>query len=409
MVEERDIVIAGAGMVGMSLALLLRAQLPETIGVTLLEGNQLSIPGDSQDTYPAFDSRTTALSYSSRRIFENIGIWKLFENNASLINSIHVSSKGRFGSALLTSTDYGWPALGYVAENLALGSALLKSISERSEIELLGSAKVLNVKSVGASGVSMKINQEGLEKKFKTKLLIVADGAKSKLRESFANDSMIKDYRQDAIVANVGFQQGHMDCAFERFTDSGPLAVLPLLGTPSQPNRCSVVWSTSPERAENLENISPGKFKTLLQREFGYRLGRISDIGERSRFPLSLIKANEQVRQGIAIMGNAAHALHPVAGQGFNLALRDADELARILSNAVSRDEALGDLRVLESYRLARFSDQEIIVTASDILPKLFTYRNRFLGLARSIALASLDILPPIKNRFVQHAAGMSF
>ena len=108
-------------------------------------------------------------------------------------------------------------------------------------------------------------------------------------------------------------------------------------------------------------------------------------------------------------MGNAAHALHPVAGQGFNLALRDADELARILSNAVSREEPLGDLRVLESYRLARFSDQEIIVTASDILPKLFTYRNRFLGLARSIALASLDILPPIKNRLVQHAAGMSF
>ena len=121
--EERDIVIAGAGMVGMSLALLLRAQLPETIGVTLLEGNQLSIPGDFQDNYPAFDSRTTALSYSSRRIFENIGIWKLFENNASLINSIHVSSKGRFGSALLTSTDYGWPALGYVAENLAFPSS----------------------------------------------------------------------------------------------------------------------------------------------------------------------------------------------------------------------------------------------------------------------------------------------
>ncbi|MDG1988296.1 MAG: FAD-dependent monooxygenase [Halieaceae bacterium] len=409
MVEERDIVIIVAGMVGMSLALLLRAQLSETIGVTLLEGNDLSIPADFQDTYPAFDSRTTALSYSSRRIFENIGIWELFENNTSLINSIHVSSKGRFGSALLTSNDYDLPALGYVAENLALGSVLLRSISDSSEIELLGSAKVLNVKSIGKAGVSLKINQEGLVKKFKTKLLIVADGAKSKIRESFAIDSTIKDYRQDAIVTNVEFERPHMDCAFERFTESGPLAVLPLLGTPSQPNRCSVVWSTNPERAKKLENISLGKFKILLQKEFGYRLGRISDSGERSRFPLSLIKANEQVRQGIVIMGNAAHALHPVAGQGFNLALRDAHELARILSNAVSQDESLGDLKVLESYRLARLRDQEIIVTASDILPRLFTYRNHFVGLARSIALASLDILPPIKNRLVRHAAGMSF
>ncbi len=409
MIEERDIIIVGGGMVGMSVAILLRTQLSETTGVTLLEGNDLPVSGDLQDTYPAFDSRATALSFSSRRIFEDIGLWEVFEKKTSPISSIHVSSKDKFGSTLLTSSDYGWPALGYVAENLALGTALLSSTSDQAGIELFGSAIVLSVKASDAYGTSIKINQNGVHRHFKAKLLIVADGAKSKLRESFFIDSTIKNYGQDAIVVNVGFEQPHMNCAFERFTDSGPLAVLPLVEASSQPNRCGVVWSVNPERGKELETTSLDGFKELLQKEFGYRLGRISHIGRRSRFPLSQLKAREQVRNGIVIMGNAAHALHPVAGQGFNLALRDANELAKILSCAEIKGKRLGDLGVLESYRLARQRDQEIIVTASDVLPRLFTNRNRFLGLARSIALTALDILPPLKTKLVRRAAGMPF
>jgi 2-octaprenyl-6-methoxyphenol hydroxylase len=406
--DSRDIVIAGGGMVGASLALQLAAVLPEQVSICLVEGFALPAPlaTGRPEYHPSFDARSTALSYSSRLIYEKLHFWDKLEQWLCPIDSIHVSSRGRFGSSLLRAGDYAWSALGYVVENAWLGNALIQALYRQDRVEILSPAKVVAAEPQGR-GMRLQLEDTTLSV-IDTALLLVADGATSGLREQLGVNVQEKPYRQHALIANVAFAQPHAGCAYERFTDQGPLALLPLLASNPGENRSALVWTLSPGQAEHLQACPADEFLQALQDRFGYRLGRMLQVGERHCYPLSLIQSSEQVRQGVVVMGNAAHALHPVAGQGFNLALRDVAELAAVVARGVSEGQSPGDLALLQRYIKRQQPDQDRTIEFSDRLPSLFMHSDPVLGLARDLALSGLDILPPLKRIFVRHAAGVA-
>lgn len=365
MTERRDIVIAGGGMVGISLALQLAARLPDETRIALVEGFPLppAEGGKAPSYHPSFDARSTALSYSSRLIYDGLGIWEALAEWLCPIETIHVSSRGRFGSSLLKATDYGWPALGYVVENAWLGRSLIAALRAQDRVELINPAKVVGAEARG-SGQRLHLEGEAPET-LDTELLVVADGAGSGLRENLGVGVDEKPYRQSAVIANVASAEPHRGCAFERFTDEGPLAMLPLLGVAGSEHRSALVWTLPPERAAELAACDQDVFLAELKNRFGYRLGRLTQVGERHSYPLSLVKSEEQVRQGMVVMGNAAHALHPVAGQGFNLALRDVAALAEVLRAGMEEGLAPGDLGLLGRYQASQAADQARVRTCS--------------------------------------------
>ncbi|MEE4145608.1 MAG: 2-octaprenyl-6-methoxyphenyl hydroxylase [Halieaceae bacterium] len=408
MKNYRDIVIAGGGMVGASLALQLAAILPSHISICLVEGFPLPQPLEQGrlEYHPSFDARSTALSYSSRLIYEKIDFWGELQKWLCPIESIHVSSRGRFGSSLLRADDYGWAALGYVVENAWLGNALIQALYRQNRVEIMSPARV---QAATPDGSGMRLALEGgPDPVIHTALLLVADGATSGLREQLGVTVREKPYNQHALIANVAFARPHSGCAYERFTDRGPLALLPLLASKTGEHRSALVWSLPPDQAGRLQACSTDEFLQTLQDRFGYRLGRLLEVGERHCYPLALMQSSEQVRQAVVVMGNAAHALHPVAGQGFNLALRDVAELAAVLAGGVARGQAVGDLALLQQYLRRQQSDQSRTIEFSDRLPGLFMESDPLLGLARDLALSGLDILPPLKREFVRHAAGVA-
>lgn len=404
----RDIVIAGGGMVGVSLALQLAAVLPAETTICLVEGFPFPEPvaGGKPDYHPSFDARSTALSFSSRLIYEKMDVWQDLQQWLCPIDSIHVSSRGRFGSTLLHACDYGWPALGYVVENAWLGNALIQALYRQGRVEVRSPARVLRA-TPGAAGVSLELEGEG-DGALDAALLLVADGAASGLREQLGVAVDEKPYDQHALVANVSTAEAHRGCAFERFTDEGPVALLPLLPAPGGEHRSALVWTLPPEQAGQMQTCPEEEFLQTLQQRFGYRLGRLLQVGERISYPLSLVQSAEQVRQSVVVMGNAAHALHPVAGQGYNLALRDVAQLAEALSGAVAAGLPLGDLATLQRYQQRQQPDQDRTISFSDRVPALFMHADPVLGVARDLALAGLDMLPPLKREFVRYAAGVA-
>jgi 2-octaprenyl-6-methoxyphenol hydroxylase len=404
----RDIVIAGGGMVGVSLALQLATLLPRDIRLCLVESFPLPEPMAEglPDYHPSFDARSTALSYSSRLIYQKMMVWDDLKQWLCPIESIHVSSRGRFGSSLMRADDYGWPALGYVVENAWLGKALIQALYRQERVEIISPARVI---AAVPSGSGMRLRLDGQEPAMvDTALLLVADGAGSGLREQLGVAVQEKAYGQHALVANVAFAQPHRGCAYERFTDQGPVALLPLLPSTAGEHRGGLVWTLAPDLARHLQACPAEEFLHSLQDRFGYRLGRLLQVGERHSYPLALVQSAEQVRQGMVVMGNAAHALHPVAGQGFNLALRDVAQLAAAVAEGVAAGMAPGDLALLQRYHQRQQPDQERTIQISDRLPTLFMHSDPVLGLARDLALSGLDILPPLKREFVRYAAGVA-
>ncbi len=395
------VVIAGGGMVGISLAIALHQRHP-ACEVLLVESFPLPEPSaDFADQYsPSFDARSTALSFGSALIYREWGVWDAIADGAEPIRSIHVSEQGRFGSTLMQASDYDWPALGYVVENAWLGNCLLAEL-RRCGIETRSPASV--VSALPGEPVTLSLEDD---ETITADLLVVADGANSGLRQALGIDHRTQHYDQQAIIANIGHREPHNGCAYERFTPRGPLAMLPL--TSAGRHRSALVWTLPPDAADAMLAAGESEFLSALQREFGYRLGRLEQLGERHHYPLALVEAEEQVRQGVVVMGNAAHSLHPVAGQGFNLALRDVACLAATLAEGAAAGRGPGSLELLQEYRNRQRRDQQQTTAFSDRLPGLFMQRDLALSALRDIGLAVLDLTPSLKREFVRQTAGVA-
>lgn len=396
-----DVVIVGGGMVGASLS----ALLPADFKVLVLESN--AMPKNPLEGYqPSFDARTTAISHGSHLILQVAGIWPILSQHVQAISDVHVSDKGYWGSVKLNHQQLSWPALGYVVENAWLGRSLLHVLADRPNVEMFCPAKVTGLR-VLADGVEVTAVQGEESNVFHTQLLIVADGAASDSCRFLGINHDVRSYGHTALIANLSTAHPHKGIAYERFTQSGPIALLPQQATSDSANRSALIWTLPDQEAKSLMALDDQAFMAELQQRFGNWQGQFTRIGARHCYPLKLSKAQEQVRQHVVVLGNAAHSLHPVAGQGFNLALRDAQVLAELLSKAKSRKQNLGDLAVLNRYMDQQVNDQDLTILFSDKLPSLFSQPSPLVQLGRNLGLLGLELLPPLKQSFTRFAAGL--
>jgi 2-octaprenyl-6-methoxyphenol hydroxylase len=392
--DRFDILIIGSGLVGGTLACALADQ-PLRIGI--VEAKPVQVPAAS-----GYDDRTIALAHGSRRILEGVGLWGGIEQQATSIHRIHVSDRGQFGSATLEAADQGVAAFGYVVTAQALGGILLRRLQKLERVVLLCPAQLSSLRT-HETDVEVEIKTPEGPRSIRCGLLVAADGASSRVRELIGVGARRWTYGQHAITANLTPERPHRNTAFERFTDSGPLALLPLDG-----NRCALVCTVWDEQVGPLMELSDVAFRDFVQDRFGERLSRIVKVGRRHAHPLSLVKSRQHVGPRTAIIGNAAHTLHPVAGQGLNLGLRDVASLAEVLVDSLRAGDDFGAPTALGRYAEARAWDQRWTAGVTDGLARVFANPLPPIRLARSVGLMVFDLLPPAKRMFGRAAMGAS-
>lgn len=407
MKQHYDIVIIGGGMVGASLACSLLAS-ADALDMNIAVVESFPLPEQSELSFqPSYDARATALGYGSRSIYEMLGIWDELSQHVSPIKDIHVSDRGHFGVTRLNAEQEGVPALGYVVENQWLGRVLLDHIQQANSprIDFICPAEVTDVHyRTEEMGVTLK--QDETLTQISCELVVMADGGRSSLRENMGISYTQTAYDQHAVIANVSTDRPHKSLAYERFTDNGPMALLPLENEAGQ-YRSALVWTVPNEDVEGLLALDDDAFIQRLHERFGYRAGNFVKVGKRHAYPLTLTLADEQVRRGLVVLGNAAHSLHPIAGQGYNLALRGVIALAAKLIESREQGVNLGDLSLLQSFYDQQRSDQDQTIAFSDYTMKLFSNRNPLLSVGRNAGLQLLDLCGPAKTVFARSAMGL--
>lgn len=374
-------------MVGASLAIALQNS---QLNIGIIEAQPLKT-----DSQPSYDDRGIALSFGSQRIFESMGLWPDIAAYATPIKYIHISDRGRFGVTRLSADSEQVPALGQVLTAREFGHQLNERLQQQSNLSLLCPAQVTAIEQ-RPDHVELTLNSA---ETYRAKLIVAADGKNSTIRQLLGLSSWQQQYSQTAVTANISTDKKHQGWAYERFTNSGPMALLPM-----SDNRSSLVWTVQSGDENVLLNCSDDEFLQRLQQRFGYRAGRFVRVGQRHSHPLTLMQADMPVQNRVVFIGNAAHSLHPIAGQGFNLGLRDVAVLADLLDNT---QQDCGDMRMLQAYQQWRQQDQDQVIKATDKLVKLFSNDISLLGHLRGAGLAVMDNLPLAKRWLAQKSMGL--
>ena len=388
-----DVLIVGGGLAGGTLALALE---PLGLKVAMVE----AITDEQRHASPAGD-RALALARGSVDIFKQLGIWPSVSKHATPIKTIHVSDKGHFGKTRLSATELGVDSLGHVITARYLEMAVADLCRQR-QIEIMCPAKVTGL-NTEATAIKVELANHGKSTHCQSRLVVAADGGNSQIRQWVGIGYEVNDYHQKALVANISTEIPHDYVAFERFTETGPLAMLPL-----QASRCAMIWTHGEKNAGEMLALAPHAFEASLQDTFGWKLGRLKLEGKVKAFPLCLIRAQRLFAERVALVGNAAHQLHPVAGQGFNLGLRDVVALARLLESQNHHGGDPGAFTMLEKYAKARASDHNRTIGFSHGLIDLFVPSTIPVTLGRNLGLMVLDHLPTVKHWFARHAMGMA-
>ncbi len=394
--QRVDIAIVGGGLVGASLACALAPLIERSgLNVAVIEANPL--PDLDETAYqPSFDARASAIAQGSRDRFEALGLWTAMAEEAEPIRRIHVSERGRLGATRLNAGEFGVEALGYVLPNAWMGRVLHQRLGELS-LDWHCPARVTSI-SPQDGGHRLELDDGS---RIEAGLTVLADGGRSGLKERLGIESRHEAYDQVAVIANLEVSRSHDGVAFERFTPEGPLALLPLSG-----QRMELVWTHQGGAEGETLAASDGDFLARLQQAFGDRAGHFRRVGKRHAYPLSLVTATEQVRPGLAVLGNAAHALHPVAGQGFNLALRGVMDLVAALEEGLEAGRAPGDMATLQAFEAQRAADRHSVTRFSDGLIRLFGVDHPLLSHARAAGLIGLNLAGPLRRALGRRAMG---
>ncbi len=390
---DYDLVIVGGGLVGGSLALALR-QAPLRVAV-------VEATTERERQASAAGHRALALARGSVQILDRLGLWSGIEPTASRIERIHVSDRGHFGKTRIDAAREGVKALGYVATARAIEDRIADALRHAAP-DLIQPARVIGLQA-GQDCICVTLKQGDEHLHLTSRLVVAADGGQSSVRTLLDIGQTVRDYGQTAIVAEVTTERDGRGTAYERFTASGPLAVLPI-----GRKRCSVVWTLRHAEAEDRMALPDPMFLELLQQTFGSWLGRLTLDSARQKFPLKLIQAARMTDERTVLIGNAAHQLHPVAGQGFNLGLRDAAQLAEALITRTEFGEDIGDREFLARYAASRQRDLKSVIFFTDSLVRLFSSGFPPLALARNIGLLTLDCWPAAKQTLARHAMGLA-
>ena len=387
-----SILIVGGGMAGATLALAISTLSQGKIAVDLIESRD---PQDRQ--HPGFDARAIALSEGTRQQLETIGIWPALADAATPINTVHVSDRGHAGYVYLHARDYRVDALGYVVELHEAGKRLFSLLEQAPGVRLHCPATVVNVER-DADGATLTLdNGDAL----RGQLLVAADGSHSQLARAAGIRWEEHPYEQVAVIANVTTSEPHRGRAYERFTAHGPLALLPM----SQ-GRSSLVWCHPQARQAEVDSWSDDAFRRELQLAFGWRLGAMTHVGERHSYPLALRTAERHISHRLALVGNAAQTLHPIAGQGFNLGLRDVMTLAETVVTAVTSGEDPGSYPVLDRYEQRRQPDRQTTVAITDGLVRIFANAYLSMEVARNLGLMAMNSLPALRDSLARRTLG---
>lgn len=392
--QKYDIVIIGGGLVGSSLALGLH-QTPYRVAV--IEARAWS---ENEQISATFDDRVIALSYSSHQIFKNLGVWDVLQDYVTPMHKIHVSEQGKFGSAWLERELLNTEALGYVIRAKPLGLTLQTRVAEQARhTENLNIFAETTVESLHFSETkqltTLTINHAGQMQQLSTQLLVIAEGSQGKLTELLGGKKQQHDYQQTAIIANLVLSQSHQNVAFERFTQNGAMALLPL-----DQQQATLIWSVPNEEVNFLRECDDGLFLQYAQRAFGWRIGRFTQIGTRAYFPLYSEILTEFSPNAVVVIGNAAHTLHPVAGQGFNLGLRDVATLVEAI-------DLHGLTQAIPHYKEWQQQDQQRVALLTDGLIQLFNSSFAPVKFVRSKGLMLLESIPFLKRWFVRQMTGL--
>lgn len=398
MEQRADLVIVGAGMVGASLALALEHS---GLDVLLVDGGPLS--ARPFDPGAAFEARVSALSMASQRILERLGVWQgVRARRLAPYREMRVWDGSGTGSIHFSAASVHAELLGHIVENRVLQDALLERLHD-SDLDLLGGARLEQLRRSGDDWLLGLADGRSL----RTPLLVAADGANSAVRRLAGCATREWDYLHHAIVTSVRCAEAHRDCAWQRFTDDGPLAFLPLRRGDDR-HWCSIVWSTTPAQAARLMQLDEGAFARELGQAFEQRLGTIEAVDQRLCIPLRQRHARRYVEPGLALIGDAAHSIHPLAGQGVNLGFLDAAVLAEVLGHAAGRGERLAELRVLSRYERRRMPHNLAMMAAMEGFQRLFQADPLPLRWLRNQGLKCVDGLPEAKALFVRQALGLS-
>ncbi len=386
-----DLAIVGGGMVGASLA---RAASRIGLRTLVIEASE------GAENAAAYDDRAIALARGSEQILQSLGVWGELEKESAPIRQVHVSDRGRFGFVRISAAEYGLNALGHVASGRALGRALFGGLERLPGVTLLRPARLVRFID-RPDAVELVVMQQRQERILQCALLAAADGARSPVRQQLGIAATDWAYGQHALIANLTVSAPARGVAYERFTDSGPMAMLPMVD-----GRYAMVWTLDDAAVEAAMALSDGDFLARVQRRFGMRLGRFTAAAPRSLYPLKLVRAKRQGRGRVLLIGNAAHAVHPITGQGFNLGIRDVAVLADLLFEARRDDKDPGNAELCRAYAQARERDQRELALITDGLVRLFTSPLLPVRAARDIGLTALDNLPWAKALVAQRFMG---
>ena len=393
-----DLLIVGAGMVGSALALALK---DSGLNILLLDGSPLSVKPFAAQA--PFEPRVSALSAASQRILQRLGAWDgITRRRVSPYSHMRVWDGSGTGQIHFSAASVHAQVLGHIVENRVVQDALLECL-QGTNIEMLANARLEQMRRSGDDWLLTLADSRTL----RAPLVIAADGANSAVRRLTGCETREWDYMHHAIVTSVRCSEPHQRTAWQRFTDHGPLAFLPL-ERDGQQDWCSIVWSTTPEQAEYLMALDDAAFCRELELAFEGRLGSVMSADPRVCVPLRQRHAKRYVAEGLALIGDAAHTIHPLAGQGVNLGFLDAAVLADVLLHAADRGERLADVRVLSRYERRRMPHNLALMAAMEGFERLFQADSLTARLLRNTGLKWVNKMPEAKAMFVRQALGLS-